>query len=638
MCGIAGKIHFDSTTPVDRGLLERMLAVIAYRGPDGAGIHLSGPVGLAHRRLSIIDVGSSGAQPMCNEDATVWITFNGEIYNYRQLREQLLRLGHSFSSHSDTEVIVHLYEQYGSGCLAHLRGMFAFAIWDEKEQTLFVARDRVGIKPLYYFRTGASLTFASEIKALLEDTKTSPRANYGAVDAFLTHLYSPSEETIFCGVRKLLPGHFLVVKDGKVRLEQYWELDFASSPSWGSVDEAAEALGGLLRDTVREHMISDVPVGFLASGGIDSTALLSFAVDQTDKPIQTFTVGFDGGQVADERPYAALVARRFGTLHHDITVTAAEFQSLLPLYVWHMEEPVCEPPGIALYCVSRLAAQHVSVLLSGEGGDEAFAGYPEYRNFLLLEKLKSRAGALSHLLAPLVSMLGAISRLSKIKRYGGMLRSPLSHYYYSRTSTPFNGFNAIKSELYSSDFKQVLRERINGQADALSEHPSTRHFESVRQQSPLNQMLFVDTKTWLPDDLLIKADRMTMANSLELRVPFLDHRVLEFAAGLPDDFKVDGFDTKVALRKTFAMKIPPEVLNRKKAGFPVPYKRWIGKEMRSYVADTVLSSRAMSRGYFSRPALEKLIFGNDGGADRSSEKFSLLVLELWHRRFLDMTV
>jgi len=636
MCGIAGKVNFDGTTPVDAGLLKGMLAVIAYRGPDGAGIHLSGPVGLAHRRLSIIDIGSSGAQPMCNEDGSVWITFNGEIYNYGELREQLLRLGHTFKSLSDTEVIVHLYEQYGTDCLAHLTGMFAFAIWDAKDQTLFIARDRVGIKPLYFVRTGASLTFASEIKALLEDVQTSPCVNHGAIDAFLTHLYSPSEETIFSGIHKLPPGHFLVVKGSNVRQEQYWELGFPSTPSWTSLDEAAEALGSLLRDVVREHMISDVPVGFLASGGIDSTALLSYAVDQTDKPIQTFTVGFEGENLPDERPYAALVASRFGTLHRDITVTASEFQSLLPLYVWHMEEPVCEPPGIALYCVSKLAARHVKVLLSGEGGDEAFAGYPEYRNFLLLEKLKARTGPLSHLLAPLVSTLGTVSRFRKFKRYGGMLRSPLSDYYYSRTSTPFNGFNAIKSELYSSDFKHELCERINGRASTLLDQPSTRQFNVVRQQSPLNQMLFVDTKTWLPDDLLIKADRMTMANSLELRVPFLDHRVLEFAAGLPEVFKVNGLSTKVVLRKAFATKIPQEVLNRKKAGFPVPYKRWIGKEMRSYVADNVLSSRAMSRGYFSRPALEKLIFRDDG-VDRSSEKFSLLVLELWHQRFVDRT-
>ena len=628
MCGIAGKLNLDGQSPVDPVLIQQMTAVIAHRGPDGQGKHLSGPCGLGHRRLSIIDLRPNGAQPMSNEDETVWIVFNGEIYNYQELRERLVRRGHFFKSLTDTEVIVHLYEEHGVDCLAHLRGMFAFAIWDEKQRLLFLARDRVGIKPLYYTTTDRSFLFGSEIKALLVDPTVTREVSHQAIDCFLTYLYSPCEETLFQGIYKLPPAHYLLVKDGKIVKKQYWELHYASSSRWKSIDEAASALSALLRAKLKDHMISDVPVGFLASGGVDSTALLSYAVEETGKKIQTFTVGFADTDFADERPYANLAARRFGTIHRDITMSAEDFRRFLPGYVWHMEEPVCEPPAIALYYVSKLARDHVTVLLSGEGGDEAFGGYPEYRNFLMLERFKSWAGPFRGPAATLLAAAGRFNKLWKVRRYARMMHVPLQEYYYSRTSSPFTRFNPLKPTLYRDEF--ACTARING-ADRLSR----RFFKTVEDQPLLNQMLFVDTKTWLPDDLLLKADKITMASSLELRVPFLDHEVLEFAATLPADYKVKGLETKRVLKRAFRGRVPDAILRRKKTGFPVPFGKWLDGELRDYVADTLLSQRAVNRGYFRRDGVERLLSKNGDAGKNAAEKFSLLILELWHERFID---
>jgi asparagine synthase (glutamine-hydrolysing) len=629
MCGIAGKFSLDGERPVSAELIKRMTDVIAHRGPDGEGHYVAGPIGLGHRRLSIIDL-STGAQPLSNEDGTIWITFNGEIYNYLELRRLLLSRGHVFKTQSDTEVIVHLWEEYGVDCVQHLRGMFAFGIWDAKQRVLFVARDRVGIKPLYYAQTPHALIFASEIKALLLDPDLPRELNPRAIDRFLTYLYLPGPETMFQHVRKLEPGHYLLATRDKVEQRQYWDLHYAPDQRWRSLDEAAEALNALLRDTVADHMISDVPVGFLASGGVDSTALLSYAVERTDKPIQTFTVGFSGSSVVDERPYARLAAKRFNTTHHEITISAEDFQRFLPQYVWHMEEPVCEPPAIALYYVSKLARKHVTVLLSGEGGDEAFGGYPEYRNYPAFERMKAMAGPFrgaAGVALGLASRLGGNGRLGK---YAALVGGSMSDYYFSRVTTPHDYFNRHKRSLYSADFART----VNG-SEASS---ITRAlFMHVDGGDVLNQMLYVDTKTWLPDDLLIKADKITMANSLELRVPFLDHKVLEFAAALPPEFKVSGRQTKRVLKRAFEQRVPAEILTRKKAGFPVPFSTWLTTDLRAFVRDTVLSRAALSRGYFRPQGLEAAFNGNTDGGPSSREAFSLLVLELWHREFVDGT-
>ncbi len=389
MCGICGKLIFEKDSAVSQSLLMAMLATMRHRGPDDEGIYSDSQIGLGHRRLSIIDLGT-GHQPLSNEDGTIWIVFNGEIYNYRDLRAALISDGHVFRTASDTEVIVHLYEQYGDLCVEKLRGMFAFAIWDSRKKRLLIARDRVGIKPLYYRLTAQSLIFGSEIKAILADPEVEPEVEPTMIDRFLSLLYLPGDQTLLRNISKLEPGHYITIEDGKAQICQYWDLQFSESSI--KFRDAKERLLELLDEIVRLHMIADVPVGFLLSGGVDSTTLLSFAADAADRPLSSYTLGFSDGVIADERPFARLAAQQYGSQHHEMTITSKDFVDFMPEYIWYMEEPVCEPQAVALYYVSKLAKEHVKVLISGEGGDEAFAGYPNYRNLLWLERVKTAAG------------------------------------------------------------------------------------------------------------------------------------------------------------------------------------------------------------------------------------------------------
>ena len=626
MCGICGKLNYDRESRVAPDLVQRMMDTIVHRGPDGEGSYISGPIGLGHRRLSIIDL-NTGDQPMCNEDRTVWIVYNGEIYNFKVLREELIQKGHTFSSTSDTEVVIHAYEEYGVECLSRLQGMFAFALWDARNESLFLARDRVGIKPLYYCETGKALVFASEIKSLLVDPEVDRDLDLTSIDLFLSYLYLPGAQTLFKNIRKLEPGYYLLAKGTQTICHQYWDLSFGQpQPGISSLEDAGEELLGLVKKSVRGYMISDVPVGFLLSGGVDSTALLSCAVDETDKRISTFTIGFAGHEFADERPYAQLAAKRFGTDHYETTISASQFRDFLPKYVWHMEEPVCEPPAVALYYVSRLAREHVKVVLSGEGGDEAFGGYSNYRNLLLLEKGKAAIGPLAGAVGSILNGFGTMNRFPRAAKYGPLMTTALQTYYYSKASLLFNYFSRNKEFLYTQEFRSAVPPGNSG--DAVD-----RLFKRVQAQSLLNQMLYVDTKTWLPDDLLIKADKITMANSLELRVPLLDHLVLEFAAKLPVRFKVSGFKTKRILKKAFEKRVPDEIINRKKTGFPVPYEKWLRSELKTYAYDILLDTRSLRRGYFRKPAIEQLLSRCDSGAPLAREIFSLLILELWHEKF-----
>jgi asparagine synthase (glutamine-hydrolysing) len=627
MCGIVGKLNFDPEDRIERAGMESMLAPIAHRGPDGRGVYLDRNVGLGHCRLSIIDV-AGGSQPMANEDETVWIVFNGEIYNFPSLRRDLLARGHVFRSRTDTEVILHLYEEYGVDCVKHLRGMFAFAIWDAQRRRLFLARDRVGIKPLYYSRTQGALYFASELKAIIADPAVSREICTPAIRQFLSFFYVPGENTLFQSVKKLLPGHYLVAENGNISISRYWDLQFTRERWAVPFDDVAEELRELLGSTVSDHMIADVPVGVLLSGGVDSSAVLSFAVQRTGKKVKTFTVGFDGGNVVDERPYARLTAEQFGTEHHDISITAQDFWNFLPMCVRHMEEPVCEPPAVALYFISKLAHDHVKVLLSGEGGDEAFAGYPNYANLLRLNRLRTILGPLSKPLGAAVRVAGTMFGEARIQRYGQALGCSLPAYYFSRTSGPMSFFNRQAPAFFTWKFWEDT-------SSASPEGFIAQLSMPVRGESLLNQMLYVDSKTWLPDDLLVKADKMTMANSLELRVPLLDHEILEFAASLPADFKVRGRETKRVLKAAFAKVLPTEVLSRRKAGFPVPYESWLRHEFKREIEGILLSDCALSRGYFEKNEIGRLLRANEREGGRSKEVFSLLVLELWHRQFVD---
>ena len=627
MCGICGKLAFGSGETVSPGLTRSMADAIRHRGPDDEGYYVSGPIGLGFRRLSIIDL-QSGHQPLANEDGSVWIVFNGEIYNYQELREFLLGKGHQFRTRTDTEVIVHLYEELGVDCLQKLRGMFGFALWDGRSQTLLLARDRVGIKPLYYHLTDRSLVFASEIKAILADPSVDRQIAPEIIDRFLTFLYVPGEETLLKGIRKLAPGHYLLAKDGKASVHQYWDLDFAEGSSGISVRRAEEELVDLLAETVRLHMIADVPVGVLLSGGVDSTAVLSLAAQETRKKVSTFTVGFAGHEFADERPYAKLASQRYGTDHYEMTISASDFAGFLPKYVWHMEEPVCEPPAIALYFVSRLAREHVTVLLSGEGGDEAFAGYSNYRNLVWLERMKHGGPLLRSALAGGMSLADSLLHKRRLAKYVPLMNDRFPDYYFSRTSNPHRNSGNGLGRLYSAEFNSVVDRQ-------QSVKPLRALQNRARNYGTLDAMLYIDTKTWLPDDLLIKADKMTMANSLELRVPLLDHKVLEFAASLPSGFKLNGMTTKFIFKNALSDRIPREIRERKKTGFPVPYESWLRKELKDQVWNVLMDRKTVDRGFFNKDAVEGLLKANFNGHDRSKDVFSLLCLELWQRTFLE---
>jgi len=629
MCGICGKLILnDPAALVGRDLLWAMMEAIHHRGPDDDGMYISGPIALGHKRLSIIDL-NSGKQPISNEDGTVWVVFNGEIYNYKELTSLLVSKGHQFRTVTDTEVLVHLYEEYGDELLGKLRGMFGFAIWDEKTKTLLVARDRVGIKPIYFHWDNKALIFASEIKAILADPSVTAELDPAALSTFLTYFYSPGEKTLFKDIYKLSPGHYLTVKNGELKINQYWDLRFDALGTTTDWDDSINQLTELLGNSVREHMISDVPVGILLSGGVDSTAMLSFAVEHADKPVSTFTIGFEGNLCTDERPYATIAADKYRTQHYEMTIKSEDFLDFLPKYVWHMEEPICEPPAIALYYVSKLARDNnVKVLISGEGGDEAFAGYQNYRNLVWLEVVKRALGPFASTVSALVGKLGSIETFRRVQKYAPLMNMPMEKYYYTRTSDPFQFFNRNKGALFTKDFLQTM----NGNNPArLSE----QYFAAVAGRNDLDRMLYVDTKTWLPDDLLIKADKMTMANSLELRVPLLDHRLLEFAATMPAKYKVHGFTTKYILKKALSKRVPDEILRRKKTGFPIPYQAWLKSELKDFVWSILGDQRTMQRGYFQRNAIEGLLIQNMNQQDRSKEIFSLAILELWHREFID---
>lgn len=626
MCGICGETYLSPSGVTDPARIERMIAQLGHRGPDETGLYAKGPTSLGHTRLSIIDVGG-GTQPIANEDNTIWVVFNGEIYNYPELRKELRSQGHHFKTDTDTEVLPHLYEEHGEAFLSKLRGMFAFALWDERRRVLLIARDRVGIKPLYYSVSDKTIAFASEIKALRAlPGIVEPGINMNAMATFLTCYYGAGSETLIQGIHKLPPGHTLTVADGRVAIREYWDLTFTDRRRVASRADQEDELRALLDSTVRDHLISDVPVGVLLSGGVDSTGILSFASEHASSPLKTFTVGFEGGAFHDERAYARVAAERFGTEHYETIMSSNDFRDALPTYVLHMEEPVCEAPALALYHVSRLARQHVKVVLSGEGGDEAFAGYHTYRNLIWLMRLKQALGPLRGPLA--CALAHGTPGHAAIRKYLPLLETPLPDYYHSRTANPANVFGAVLPDMFTDDFHHHL-------SQTTPRAQFAEHFARVRSLPLLHQLLYVDSKTWLPDDLLVKADKMTMANSLELRVPLLDHRVLEFAARVPAQYKVRGTTTKYLLKKILSSRVPPELLRRKKMGFTMPYSTWLQHDLADYVSDVLLDTRTIQRGYFHRSAVERLLVNHRESGRHTREVFALLVLELWHRTFAD---
>jgi len=622
MCGIAGVYNFKSVAPADPVLVREMTRRLAHRGPDAEGFHFDGPVGLGHRRLSIIDLSERGRQPMFSTDRRYAIVFNGEIYNYIELREGLIARGHRLQTESDTEVLMALFAEQGPKCLSLLEGMFAFAVWDSVERTLFIARDRVGIKPLYYLVTSDGLMFASEMKAFTACEGFARKVALPLVETYFTFGYVPGAETMLEGCKKLLPGHWMSVRPDGISTGCYWDVEYAPDLRRTEAD-TVEQLRALLTDAIQKHLRSDVPVGVFLSGGVDSSTTVALLAEAGITNLKTFCVAYDEGAEFDESRYARIVADRFRTDHHVLYVDSTQFQDFIPSYVWHMDEPVTEAAAISLCFVSRLLRQHAIVALSGEGSDELFGGYNAYQRMLWFETYRKLPAAVRMgILDPLASLTGH----KKVKAYARQARLPLEQRYFG---VPFND-PAYKDVLYTDEFSTIAR---------TAETPLASYYSRSADWDALSRMLYVDLKAWLVDDLLIKADKMTMVHAVELRVPFLDHRVVEFAATIPSSMKIRNGESKWILKEAMRGRLPNEILTRPKQGFPTPLKRMFERDMSGYIRDLLLSQRAVGRGYFKRDAVERLIDEHvRQSRDHHIVLWKLIVLEEWHRQFVDAPV
>jgi asparagine synthase (glutamine-hydrolysing) len=613
MCGIAGAFHFRDAQAVDPVLLKRMADSMVHRGPDDEGFFASGPVGLAHRRLSIIDV-KGGHQPMSNENDTVWIVFNGEIYNHAELRPILEGKGHRYKTDCDTETILHAYEEYGEQCVERLQGMFAFALWDQRKKTFLMARDRLGIKPLYYAVADGRILFGSEIKPLLAALPSRPALDVESLDCYLSLSYVPTPWTLFQGIVKLPPGHLMTATPGQVRITSYWDLQYG--PKAAASDAALEEeLEEMLTGALRSHLMSEVPLGVFLSGGLDSGFVAAGMTRRLQVPCQTFSIGYDDGDEETELTDARWTAARFGTTHHEYRIGAKDMVEEFPKILRHLEEPVASSATIPLYFLARASREHVTVVLSGEGADELLGGYTRYRHMLQAERL--------HRMAPLRPAWAALQGLLGESRPGRFFQDaglPLERRY-----------QGIASAFWPGERRHL---RLAPFRDARLEQTLVRHHGRSGAEALLDRMLYFDTKVYLVDDLLLKADKMTMAASMELRVPFLDHRVVEFCARLPVHLKVGGGTSKVLLRKLLHRYFPPEYLNRPKKGFPIPLARWFRSGLRGHISQVILDPGSLSRRLFERPFLDSLLQRAASGVEANARKlWALYQLERWREIF-----
>jgi asparagine synthase (glutamine-hydrolysing) len=639
VCGIAGIVAVDRLEPDTQSRTLRMRDAIAHRGPDEAGLHCDRHAALAHRRLSIVDL-STGQQPLANEDGTIWISFNGEIYNHGRIRADLEAHGHVYRTKSDTETIVHAYEQWGEACVHRFRGMFAFAIWDGPKRRLLLVRDRLGIKPLYWCRAGQTLVFASEIKAILASGLVEPRPNYAVLPEVLSTRYTSGEATLFKGIYKLLPGHLLVFERGEVATRQYWDVPRRSAEASRSTCTQEREPSGernpvdrfreLLEESVRLRLMSDVPLGMFLSGGIDSSAIAALMARMIDRPLKTFSVAFKD-RAFNELEYARAVARAIHADAHEIVIDGGDFFGALPKLVWHEDEPIAHPSSIPLYFVSALARRQVTVVLTGEGSDELLAGYGKYPR----AAWNWRAGGVYERVMPAV-LRGSIAR-GLVPR----LPRPLARYATrsflavdrSPASMFFDNFAAIRLADQRQLLSPDLRASITG-ANAYG--ASLAYFHAPNGASTLlDRLLYADIKTYLVE-LLMKQDQMSMATSIESRVPFLDHELVEFAAALPDSWKLQGWTTKRVLREAMKGLLPASILARPKMGFPVPFSDWTRRAWNAVVREVLLDRRSRQRGILEPHAVDALLRAHAAGAtDGGDRLWSLLNLELWHRTFID---
>ncbi|MBV9216897.1 MAG: asparagine synthase (glutamine-hydrolyzing) [Acidobacteria bacterium] len=627
MCGITGFVNSDRR-PADRPLLERMNRAIVHRGPDEDGFYVQSNVGLAMRRLSIIDL-AGGQQPISNRDKTKWIVFNGEIYNYQELRKQLLDDGYPLKTRSDTEAVLALYDKYGADSLRYLRGMFAFAIWDEREQTLFAARDRVGKKPLLYAHLeDGSFVFGSEFTALLEHPSISRDVDHQALDSYFSFLCIPAPQTAFKAIRKLEPGHWLKWQHGALETHRYWLPDFSKKIRI-SDNEAIEETTRILRESTRLRMISEVPLGAFLSGGVDSSTVVALMAQESTNPVKTFSIGFEEEDFS-ELKYARRVAEHVGAEYHEFIVRPDTLE-VLPTLVEHYGEPYADSSALPTYYVSRETRKFVTVALNGDGGDESFAGYERYMAMELAE-LYSRIPrpVRSLLIEGPVNLLPTSevrkTRVRDVQRFFTSANESRKERYFRWMST-FKP--AVKPTLYTTDFAASL----NGQKarDVLD-----RWFDQANGTGVLDATLLTDQMTYLPNDLLVKVDIASMANSLEARSPFLDHHLIEFAASLPESLKMNRLRPKSLLKKVAARLVPKEVIYRRKMGFGVPVGRWFRGEMKDFLRETLLSREARGRGIVTNSVVEEYLDEHiDGRADHTFQLWTLLMLELWFQRFID---
>jgi asparagine synthase (glutamine-hydrolysing) len=636
MCGIAGLLTSVPDAGTDR--VRAMIDAQQHRGPDAEGIWSDGICALGHRRLAILDLSDAGRQPLGNEDGTIWITFNGEIYNFQELRRELEGLGHQFRTRTDTEVIVHAYEQWGTGCVSRLRGMFAFGIWDQRRRRLFLARDRVGKKPLFYAQQRDRFLFASELQGLLADPDVPREVDLAAIDAYLSWGYVPAPETAFRGIAKLPPAHWLTLDltpEGPVlRVERYWSL--AHVPKLRiSAAEAGEALREKLTEAVRLRMISDVPLGAFLSGGVDSSLIVGLMAGLSHRPVQTFSIGFEEAAF-NELAHARRVAERWGTDHHEFVV-APDALAILPRLVRHYGEPYADSSAVPTFYVSQVTRAHVTVALNGDGGDESFAGYERYWANQLAERIRRIPGSrvASSLLAGLLpDSICPRSRLRQARRFLAAAHQPMAERYGRWVST-FR--DEDKHRLYSADMRALLRaEPLDNSSLAASRVSSL--FADMAGLDPADAAMAVDVRSYLPYDLLVKVDITSMANSLEARSPFLDHEVMEFAARLPVHLKLRRGQSKYLLRRAFADLLPPENVRRRKMGFGVPVGEWFRGPLRPLLEEMLLSDCSLARGYFQPAEICRRVREHlERRADHRDALWNLLMLELWHREMVDRT-
>jgi len=627
MCGITGIVRSDGAQ-IDRELLARMNDAIRHRGPDDDGFYFGDGVGLGMRRLSIIDL-KSGHQPIHNSDRTAWIVFNGEIYNYRELRKQLETRGHQFYTDSDTEAIVNAYDEYGTECPKYLRGMFAFAIWDERAKSLFLARDRVGKKPLLYAQLNGQLVFGSEFMALLQHPDVSRDVNYEAIHHYLSFSCVPAPLTAYQAIRKLEPGHSLLWKNGEIKLERYWQLDFSHKISI-SEEEAGERVVDLLRDAVRVRLMSEVPLGAFLSGGVDSSAIVALMAQESSEKVKTFSIGFEE-QDFSELHHARRVAEHVGAEHHEFIVRP-DAMEILPTLVEHYGEPFADSSAVPSYYVSRETRKYVTVALNGDGGDECFAGYERYAAMNLAQRYAKvlpaviRDGVIRNVARALPEFQSRANPLRKAQRFlAAASLSPVQRYL--RWVSAFD--EQAKLNLYSSDFRS--------ETAAFSTIGFLEPwFAKANGAGIVDASLLADTMTYLPNDLLVKMDIASMTVSLEARSPFLDHHLMEFAASLPESLKLRGMTTKYLLKRVLKKFVPEENLTRAKMGFGVPIGHWFRGAMQPFLRETLLSEKALARGLFNRASVRQLIDQHVANkVNHEHRLWSLLMLELWFQRFID---